>query len=810
MNASPVRLRHFLISEKKTPLVAWSDESEWSEEELAPGQWRGIPTGPANGFWVLDLDIKNDKDGTKALIAFCEQKGHNVAELATFAVKTMNGGCHLYFTYDKPVKTCSNVGGLKGVDVRGDGGYVVSFLAPGYSIAPIAQEPKKAPDWLYDLVTPNSNNPAPATPTAVTPIDPSNPQFKYRCELARDYLKGAKPCVSEDRPMIGIAIHLIRRYELSPENAYEIFKESGYNDKCKKKNGEPYPWTEKEVLHKFNDAAAGRLGADVIPGAMREGWTLGKSDLVEPLEDGIEGAQFEYAPRDVQRTPVHMLLGKALHQIVEEAQTYIGNDPAIFQRGGKLVRLVHVAEDDADRAHVAGLPTIQAVGTPWLKNALSGTCDFLARTDKGTFKSVKPPPDVVAAVLEAGEYRTTRVLSGITEAPLLRPDGSILQAPGYDSATGYVFEPAGVKYQDVPEAPTQDDAKRALASLQEVFRDFPYADDSSRDVPIAALLTLIGRPAVQDNVPLFVFDASTAGSGKTLQADAVSLIATGRLVSKATWSSSDEEVEKILGGYARQGVNLFCFDNVASKTPLGGAPLDKYLTCGDTVEVRILGQTANANCKWRGTIFASGNNVSFKGDTMRRTIISRLVPDCERPEERSAFKHPDLKSWVADNRPRLVVAALTILRAYVLAGKPPCGVSRLGSFETWSELIPAAIVWSGGGDVTKSRPEDDGGSTDLAREVIAQWPESSGFMTRDVLLRSQQGAGEPFGAALSAFLAEELDGEPPTEHRVAHILKSIKDRVYDSKRFLGKSAKGKGKSYIWSVKPVQCEALGAA
>ena len=58
------------------------------------------------------------------------------------------------------------------------------------------------------------------------------------------------------------------------------------------------------------------------------------------------------------------------------------------------------------------------------------------------------------------------------------------------------------------------------------------------------------------------------------------------------------------------------------------------------------------------------------------------------PEEQ-AFNIPDLKAWVLLHRPELLVAALTVLRAYFVAGRPGQGLSPFGSFEAWSDLIAA-------------------------------------------------------------------------------------------------------------------------
>ena len=82
----------------------------------------------------------------------------------------------------------------------------------------------------------------------------------------------------------------------------------------------------------------------------------------------------------------------------------------------------------------------------------------------------------------------------------------------------------------------------------------------------------------------------------------------------------------------------------------------------------------------------------------------RLAAMQENPEERTDFEHGNLLAWVADsNRPRLAIAALTILRAYFVAGRPVQAGGVWGSYESWSALVRGSIVWAGLTDPLKTR-----------------------------------------------------------------------------------------------------------
>ena len=87
-----------------------------------PTAWIAIPTGKASGFDVLDLDKKNGKDGFKHVPDW--------RNLSSVIAETASGGAHLYFKADGV--TCSADKIAKGVDTRGDGGYVIVPPSPGY------------------------------------------------------------------------------------------------------------------------------------------------------------------------------------------------------------------------------------------------------------------------------------------------------------------------------------------------------------------------------------------------------------------------------------------------------------------------------------------------------------------------------------------------------------------------------------------------------------------------------------------------------------------------------------------------------
>jgi hypothetical protein len=83
----------------------------------------GIRTGEESKLIVVDLDTKNN--GIDSFYSICERYGNGIMP-DTWRVITGSGGMHLYFRH--PGRVIPNSAGKigPGIDVRGDGGYVVA------------------------------------------------------------------------------------------------------------------------------------------------------------------------------------------------------------------------------------------------------------------------------------------------------------------------------------------------------------------------------------------------------------------------------------------------------------------------------------------------------------------------------------------------------------------------------------------------------------------------------------------------------------------------------------------------------------
>lgn len=141
----------FPCHQDKRPACLHGFKDAVAEPNAIAALWRrsagpliGVATGAISGFDCLDLDIKH-------ATARAWWKSNHARVPATQTFRTRSGGLHLYFTHAAGL-TCSAGKISAGIDIRADGGYVISWSSadfPCLDDSPLATWPA----WLLDAVT---------------------------------------------------------------------------------------------------------------------------------------------------------------------------------------------------------------------------------------------------------------------------------------------------------------------------------------------------------------------------------------------------------------------------------------------------------------------------------------------------------------------------------------------------------------------------------------------------------------------------------------------------------------------------------
>jgi hypothetical protein len=249
----------------KHPRCSGGLASATTEPSIIREWWRrwpeanvGVATGSrSGGLWVLDVD---GAQGGRTLVELVATHGHIGW---TLEVHTGGGGAHFYFDGSALPGVPTSAGRLgPGLDVRGEGGYVVappSIHASGYAYQWCnGRDVEPAPPWLVALTVPSPANDAPelgaVEPTTarggagrVSDLEPADVERR-----AAAYLRALPPAISGaggHGATYAAALALVRGFGLDAATALQLLFVH-FNPRCSP------PWSRAELQHKVRSAAA--------------------------------------------------------------------------------------------------------------------------------------------------------------------------------------------------------------------------------------------------------------------------------------------------------------------------------------------------------------------------------------------------------------------------------------------------------------------------------------------------------------------------------------------------------------------------
>jgi putative DNA primase/helicase len=281
--------------------------------------------------------------------------------------------------------------------------------------------------------------------------------------------------------------------------------------------------------------------------------------------------------------------------------------------------------------------------------------------------------------------------------------------------------------------------------------------------------------------PLFAYNSPVAGTGKSKLVDLCSILTTGQLMSVISQGYSEEEFVKCLSAALLAGDSGISIDNCERE--LKSDFLCQVLT-QPKMDIRVLGLSTNIETPMNAMLFATGNNMTFSGDIIRRTLMCSMDAGVERPELRD-FK-TDVVEEAQDRRGELVVAALTVLRAWHVADER-LNLPAFGGFEDWSYRIREALIWLGRTDpcetVAKVRDSDPHRTELIA--VTEQWKGclalDQGYTVQQIISRALTDSS--FHNALMA-VAETHSGSVVNNMRLGRWLRRVKGKVVNDLKLI--------------------------
>ena len=477
---------------------------------------------------------------------------------------------------------------------------------------------------------------------------------------------------------------------------------------------------------------------------------------------------------------------RQLRDVTEDAFQALraANDPPrVFQRGDLLTRLRF--------RDGTGFPYLEPLNDAALRGLLARTADWKAQhdTEKSSWlEDAAPPLEVVKDLASLPAWVGIPPIVAVAECPVFTPAG-LVATSGFHAAARIWYQPAlGLDVPPVSDNPNAAElavAKNVL--LTDLLGDFPFKDEASRAHALAALLLPFVRPLIDGPTPLHLLDAPVEGTGKTLLANVIGIVSTGRPPEAMAEGTCDEEWRKRLTALLCEGPTFILLDNI--NRVLDSGALAAALT-SDVWKDRLLGFSKTASLPNRAVWLASGNNTRLSRELIRRTVWARLDSRVDAPWERQDFRHTNLMGWAKTHRGDLVWAALTLCQAWIANGKP-AGKQTLGMFESWAEVIGGILDTADVPGLLANAREFRAGHTDKVSEwraFAAAWRQEHGD--------NQVGVDQLFALAVRDRLLDSVlgdKGDRSQRIKLGLALSKAVDRVFGEFRIEGAGDDHKGR-----------------
>ncbi|MEU6114897.1 bifunctional DNA primase/polymerase [Streptomyces sp. NPDC047117] len=446
--------------------------------------------------------------------------------------------------------------------------------------------------------------------------------------------------------------------------------------------------------------------AELEAAAFETGMDYGEDGILPTIESGVSSGKQcpRSAPDKTKRYEIPLKDGASNIRNLREAIN-CGAIPDLYVQNGVLVKVfdrygsVELPQGESEKA-------VTPLTNDGLGNEMADHIFFYKKSENESGETVKQPKqprqEVLRVVLGNRSWPGVPSLRGITRVPILRADGTVLNAPGYDTASGMYFDPM-CAFDDVPDEPTGEQVDYAFDFVyNKVLGDFPYASQADRANAFAYATHATGRRFLEgasdggvQPTPGANIVAGSQGTGKSYLAKVPLWTAGG---TEVDYSTDEHELSKTLVSslYNKRG-SVIILDNVPDGYLVKNTTLARFLTSG-LPDARILGQTKNIRMINDMFWVLTGNGTRLSDDNRRRFFDIELDVGMANPAMRDSFVLGDLESFFQRdrrNKAKFIWCCLILWRAWVAKGAQETTCAMRGSYGWWAKPTAGFLEFLG-------------------------------------------------------------------------------------------------------------------
>lgn len=363
--------------------------------------------------------------------------------------------------------------------------------------------------------------------------------------------------------------------------------------------------------------------------------------------------------------------------ICELTEQALKDKGTYFKNGNGITRLV---DDEFEEVEKSDYPRVLDTEFDWKAYRLIHGVSKLVDIDV--------PKVITDRIFKAGGIKTLPTIKSVSRNPFLYKDEIVSESGFHEGAGIYgLFKSGGYSIGS-----SREEAEQALALLKELNSGFCFSDvvaDSSY-LLMAELLATV-RPSLS-LAPGLNINGNQPGAGKTTACKLIAAFATEKFVEPQPMPGDGSELEKtILSTLLRQHLAII-FDNLTKN--ITSTPSLAMIFTSTNYTARVLGLSKMSSASTRTLMLFNGNGVEVVGDMCRRIGTINLTSQAEGGTATQHKTIDPLHIMEAD-RPKYISAALTIINAWIHAGKPRSGSARVGNFSEWQDYCCEPLIWLG-------------------------------------------------------------------------------------------------------------------
>jgi hypothetical protein len=425
-----------------------------------------------------------------------------------------------------------------------------------------------------------------------------------------------------------------------------------------------------------------------------------------------------------------------------------------------------------------------------LKYILSGIIQY-----KNKHGECDPSNDLTDSVYSVAKKLNINPITGFVDHPVIDSALRLFGTQGYDENMKLLgrFDADDFDYCDAKLS--NKDILYHLERIQAPFTEFDLAGPDDKSVLLGAVFSAVLRQ-ILPTCPVFGFDAPMQGSGKTLLAETIAIIASGMKAPALAPGRSDydEEFRKRLLTLLLEGEKVCLFDNIVGE--FDSASFAAAIT-SEVFQDRILKTSTSPKVLVKTLFLITGNNLRFTGDMTRRVLKARLEPKDDKLTQRTYSFDPTIVA--KENRNAIISSVLSLINHWKQCGKPEAP-GTMTSFNDWDVLVrqPLAFIarelpQTGLVDLldVSSRQQADSGDKEsliaLLHALVECFGEGKRFKAKDVF--SAFNGNRPNSLEDAILVFERRENLQSSQH-IGKLLRGFVLRYVDGMVLKAKGASG--------------------